>query len=51
MNEVNVHDAKTLLVPTEPKPRRVLGQDEELFEVPDDFDAPLPDDLQAYFES
>jgi prevent-host-death family protein len=38
------------LVPVEPK-RRVLGHDEGLFEVPEDFNAPLPDDLQAYFES
>jgi prevent-host-death family protein len=35
------------LVPIKPKPRRILGQDEGLFEVPDDFDAPLPDDLQV----
>ncbi len=39
------------LVPIESKPRRILGQDDGLFEVPDDFDAPLPDDLQAHFES
>jgi prevent-host-death family protein len=39
------------LVPVEPKSRRALGQDKGLFDVPDDFDAPLPDDLQAYFES
>jgi prevent-host-death family protein len=40
------------LVPVEPKPRcRILGQDEGLFEVPDDFDAPLPADLQACFET
>jgi antitoxin (DNA-binding transcriptional repressor) of toxin-antitoxin stability system len=39
------------LVPVKPKPRRVLGQDEGLFEVPDNFDAPLPDDLQSYFET
>jgi TatD DNase family protein len=26
----------------EPKPRRILGQDEGLFEVPDDFDEPFP---------
>jgi prevent-host-death family protein len=39
------------LVPVEPRPRRILGQDEGLFEVPDDFDAPLPDELQAYFET
>ncbi len=24
---------------------RVLGADRELFDVPDDFDAPLPDDV------
>jgi len=29
--------------------RRVLGQDEGLFEVPDDFDDPLPDDVLADF--
>jgi hypothetical protein len=51
MPEVNIHEAKTQLVPAEPKPRRVLGQDEGVFEVPDDFDASLPADLQAYFES
>lgn len=39
------------LVPVESKSRRILGQDKGLFEVPDDFNAPLPDDLQAYFES
>lgn len=39
------------LVPVEPKLRRTLGQDKGLFDVPDGFDAPLPDDLQAYFES
>jgi len=38
------------LVPVEPKSRRVLGQDKGLFEVPEDFNAPLPDDLQAHFE-
>lgn len=39
------------LVPVEPKPQRILGRDEGLFEVPDDFDGPLPADLQAYFET
>lgn len=29
--------------------RRVLGQDEGLFEVPEDFDDPLPDDVLADF--
>ena len=30
--------------------RRVLGSDEGVYEVPDDFDAPLPDDVLADFE-
>jgi prevent-host-death family protein len=39
------------LVPIEPKPQRVIGQDDGLFEVPDDFDAPLPDEVLALFQS
>ncbi|PYQ61965.1 MAG: type II toxin-antitoxin system prevent-host-death family antitoxin [Acidobacteria bacterium] len=39
------------LVPVEPKSQRVLGQDRGLFEVPEDFNAPLPDELRIYFES
>lgn len=39
------------LVPVEPRPQRVLGQDEGLFEVPDDFDAPLPPEVLASFET
>ena len=39
------------LVPVEPKPQRVIGQDDGLFEVPDDFDAPLPDEVLALFQS
>ena len=39
------------LVPVEPKARRILGRDQGLFEVPDDFNAPLPDDLRLFFES
>ena len=35
---------------TASKPRRRLGRDQGLFEVPDDFDAPLPDDVLASFE-
>ncbi|NOY92201.1 MAG: type II toxin-antitoxin system Phd/YefM family antitoxin [Deltaproteobacteria bacterium] len=31
--------------------RRTLGRDRGLFEVPDNFDAPLPDDLLTAFES
>jgi prevent-host-death family protein len=38
------------LVPIEPKPRRVIGQDDGLFQVPEDFDAPLPDEVLALFE-
>lgn len=39
------------LVPIERRPRpRILGQDEGLFEVPEDFDAPLPEDVLASFE-
>ncbi|HJP32379.1 MAG TPA: type II toxin-antitoxin system Phd/YefM family antitoxin [Candidatus Latescibacteria bacterium] len=30
--------------------RRVLGRDQGLFEIPADFDAPLPDDLLDSFE-
>jgi prevent-host-death family protein len=39
------------LVPIEPKPQRVIGQDDGLFEVPDDFDAPLPGEVLALFQS
>jgi len=39
------------LVPIEPKPQRVIGQDDGLFEVPGDFDAPLPDEVLALFQS
>jgi len=39
------------LVPVEGGGRRVLGQDEGRYVVPDDFDAPLPEDLVATFES
>lgn len=39
------------LVPIESKSRRILGQDKGLFEVPEDFNAPLPDDLRTHFES
>jgi prevent-host-death family protein len=32
------------------KQRRVLGRDRGLFEVPEDFDAPLPDEVLDAFE-
>ena len=39
------------LVSVEPKPQRVIGQDDGLFEIPEDFDAPLPDEFLAFFQS
>lgn len=39
------------LVPIESKLQRIIGQDDGLFEVPDDFDAPLPDEVLALFQS
>ena len=39
------------LVPFEPKTRRVIGQDDGLFKIPDDFDAPLPDEVLALFQA
>ncbi|MDE0224130.1 MAG: type II toxin-antitoxin system prevent-host-death family antitoxin [Gammaproteobacteria bacterium] len=38
------------LIPVDGEPKRVFGLDKGLFEVPDDFDDPLPDDLLAEFE-
>ena len=37
------------LVRFDEEPGRVLGKDAGLFEVPDDFDAPLPDNILAEF--
>ncbi len=39
------------LVPIEHKTQRTIGQDDGFFKVPDDFDAPLPDDVLAPFQS
>lgn len=38
------------LVPARDRRRRRLGEDAGLFTVPDDFDAPLPDDIADDFE-
>jgi prevent-host-death family protein len=38
------------LVPIEPPVRRTLGVDRGRFEVPEDFDAPLPEDVLREFE-
>jgi prevent-host-death family protein len=39
------------LVPIRRETTRVLGSDRGRFEVPDDFDAPLPDGILATFEA
>lgn len=39
------------LIPVEPPMHRMLGRDKGLFEIPDDFDAQLPDDILESFES
>ena len=39
------------LVPVAPPRQRVLGHDRGRFEVPDDFDAPLPPEVLEAFES
>lgn len=39
------------LVPVQRQELRSFGRDRGLFEVPDDFNAPLPDELQRVFES
>ncbi len=38
------------LVPVEEPPRRLMGLDEGLFVVPDDFNEPLPDNILSEFE-
>ena len=38
------------LIPVDGEPKRVFGLDKGLFEVPEDFDDPLPDDLLVEFE-
>ncbi len=38
------------LVPFARRRRRALGQDEGRFTVPEDFDAPLPEEVLASFE-
>ncbi len=38
------------LVPIEAEGERILGRDRGLFDVPEDFDAPLPDEVLRAFE-
>ena len=38
------------LAPIDIGPKRTLGQDRGLFEVPEDFDAPLPEEILRSFE-
>lgn len=39
------------LVPVEQSPRRLLGLDEGLFEIAEDFDDPLPEAVLAAFKA
>ena len=39
------------LVPYDSPMTRVLGRDVGLFEVPDDFNMPLPPEIQKHFET
>ncbi|HEU0087021.1 MAG TPA: type II toxin-antitoxin system prevent-host-death family antitoxin [Pseudonocardiaceae bacterium] len=39
-----------MITPVPRREPRVLGRNRGLFEVPEDFDAPLPDDVLAAFE-
>lgn len=39
-----------MLVPVPRRGPRRFGADEGVFAVPEDFDAPLPDDIQRYFD-
>lgn len=39
------------LVPIQRTTEQVLGRDRGAFQLPDDFDAPLPDDVLRTFES
>lgn len=39
------------LVPARSASRRILGEDQGSYVVPEDFDAPLPDDLIETFET
>jgi len=43
-------DPVAKLVPVDVKKERVFGMDEGLFEVPDDFNDPLPDEILELFE-
>jgi prevent-host-death family protein len=40
-----------LVAVRQPAAKRVAGRDRGLFSVPEDFDAPLPEDILAEFES
>jgi len=39
------------LVPYDTQMTRILGRDVGLFEVPEDFNRPLPPEIQRHFES
>jgi prevent-host-death family protein len=44
-------DPVAKLVPIRGKKTRILGTDIGVFDLPDDFDEPLPDDVLAAFEN
>lgn len=44
------HQPLALIVPIAKSTRGSFGHDEGLFSIPEDFDAPLPDDVIADFE-
>jgi prevent-host-death family protein len=50
--EIEIHVGGTpvaRLIPIRSGARRILGTDAHAFAVPDDFDAPLPDDVAGLF--
>jgi prevent-host-death family protein len=52
--EIEIHSngrpVARLVPPASPIGKRQLGYDKGKFVVPDDFDAPLPPDIQVFFE-
>jgi len=48
--EVGKDKANLELAAVRPPPKRVLGRDAALYTLPEDLDAPLPDEVVAEFE-
>lgn len=52
--EINIRNGSKIvarLVPAPPDTRREFGRDRGLFELPDDFNAPLPEEILKSFEA